>query len=335
MGKKIVIKIILLITVIFIVFSLLAFLGIHIAYTKVFSKANYGEYDTNKYLVYSDINKDLYKRETIKINSGKNKLTGYIYGVKNTKGLIIVSPGHRDCNDIKLYEIMYFVDAGWTVLCYDYTGCYNSEGDNMVGYTQSVTDLDAVLDYVESAKNFVNLPVMLFGHSLGAYASTAVLQYDHHITAVVSASGFDDPTEQWEHSIEKYTGIFGYVLKPYARIYISLKLGDKAHLSAINGINSTSIPVLVISGTNDEYYGGESKIFERRGSITNTNCIFQLMNQKGHCGHYDYFLTDAAIKYQELVDSGTAEKPINKMLYMEHDIKFMDYINAFFTKTID
>ncbi|MDF2543864.1 MAG: dipeptidyl aminopeptidase/acylaminoacyl-peptidase-like protein [Herbinix sp.] len=54
---------------------------------------------------------------------------GYLYGLNNTKGLIIVSPGHRDTNDIKLPEITYFVNKGWMVLCYDYTGCYRSEGD--------------------------------------------------------------------------------------------------------------------------------------------------------------------------------------------------------------
>ncbi|MDF2543865.1 MAG: dipeptidyl aminopeptidase/acylaminoacyl-peptidase-like protein [Herbinix sp.] len=101
---------------------------------------------------------------------------------------------------------------------------------------------------------FLDMPILLFGHSLGAYASTAVLQYEHNIAAVVSASGFDDSKEQWEYSVKRYTGLLGTVLKPYSGILMSLKFGEMAHFSAIDGINSTNIPVLIISGTTDEFY---------------------------------------------------------------------------------
>ncbi len=326
-------KILLIIMVPFLAFSMLAFSGIHVAYQKVFSRADYNQYDTGKYLVYKDISSK-YPREAVTIDSGKNKLAGYIYGTENSKGLIIISPGHRDPDDVKLYEIMYFVDAGWTVLCYDYTGCYNSTGGGMVGYTQSVADLDAVLRYAQTKKRFSKMPVMLFGHSLGAYASTAVLQYQHPVTAVAAASGFDDPVEQWEYSIEKYTGLFGALLKPYAKLYIDFRLGNKKGLTAMKGINSTKIPILIVSGTKDEFYGGESKIFERRAHVTNPNCIFRLMTKKNHCGHYDYFLTDDSIEYRKQVDSGKVNSPVNKELYMEHDKQFMNYINDFFTNAL-
>ena len=40
---------------------------------------------------------------------------------------MFISPGNRDVLDIKLPEITYFVDKGWMVLCFDYTGCYASD----------------------------------------------------------------------------------------------------------------------------------------------------------------------------------------------------------------
>ncbi len=127
-----------------------------------------------------------------------------------------MSPGHRDPNDVKLYEIMYFVDNGWMVLCYDYIGCYDSEVNSMVGYVQAPKDLNAGIHYVESEAQFDNIPILLFGHSLGAYASTAVLQYGNDITAVVAALGFDDPKEQWEYSVKRLTG--RSLLEAYAGI---------------------------------------------------------------------------------------------------------------------
>lgn len=49
------------------------------------------------------------------------------------------------------------------------------------------------------------------------------------------------------------------------------------------------------------------------------------MDEEDHNGHYDYFLTDAALKYQ-------AEKPaapIDKKLYMEHDEEVMNMMIEF------
>ena len=40
---------------------------------------------------------------------------------------------------------------------------------------------------------------------------------------------------------------------------------------------------------------------------------------KNHNGHYNYFLTDATLKYQ----AENPAVPIDKKLYMEHDEKVM------------
>lgn len=327
-------KIVLILFSVFILFSACGFIGVSIAHNQVFSRADYDEYNTDIYYTYDELNEQQYPRELISIRSGKNMLTGYLYGLDNTQGLIIISPGHRDSNDIKLPEITYFIDAGWMVLCYDYTGCYRSEGNDMVDYTQAPKDLDAVLTHVENDSRFSKMPIMLFGHSLGAYASTAVLQYEHKIKAVVAASGFDDPKEQWEYSVKRSTGIFGVLLEPYAGIYMSFMFGDMAHFSAIDGINSTNVPILIISGTVDEYYGGTSKVYEKQNQVTNPNCTFKLMNKENHNGHYDYFLTDEALEYRELVQNGQEVQPMNKILFMEHNSELMDYISEFYLDTI-
>ena len=89
-------------------FSGIGLIGISIAHRAVFSRADYNEYNTARFLQYGDINTQNYPREEIKISSGENMLTAYLYGTANTQGLIIASPGHRDPNDVKLYEITFF-----------------------------------------------------------------------------------------------------------------------------------------------------------------------------------------------------------------------------------
>lgn len=332
--RKQIVLVVKIISAVFIIFSVISILGILIAHSIVFGRVDYERYDSEHYLLYSDLDKTQYPRDTLQIQSGENVLTGYLYGADNANGLIIISPGHADTNDIKLYEITYFVDNNWKVLCYDYTGCYNSQGSNMIGYTQSVHDLDAVLTYVESSNDYQNIPVVLFGHSLGGYASAAVLQYEHKVKAAIIASGFDTPKEQWTYSIERYTGAFHYVLKPFTAMFIFFKYGEGRNLSAVDGINSVDIPILVISGTHDIFYGGDSPIYRQRNNITNPNCIFEYKTETNHNGHYDYFLTDGVLEYQSLVKSENFTGEIDKNLYFQHDTDFMKSLNDFMLEAI-
>lgn len=291
----------------------------------VMGRYDYDSYSSDRYLVYDDV-KNEYPRISISFKSGENTLSAYLYGESSNKGLIVVAPGHTDANDIKLYEIRYFVDAGYQVICFDYTGCYTSEGKAFGGYSQAVYDLDALLGFIENSDEFAGIPVYLFGHSLGGYAVAAVLANGHDVQAVVSASGFDTAEDQWQYSISKYTGVFYPVIKPFNSLFISMKYGDNKTLSAVDGINSTDVPVLVISAENDSFYGGTSPIYRRREDISNPNCSFILMDKENHNGHYDYFLTDEALLYQK----NAPDSNIDKELYMEHDDDVMQTIISFF-----
>lgn len=324
--NKIIQRLIRIIIICIVVVSVLIFCGVAIAHSVVFSRADYDKYDSDYYFVYDDIDKEKYPREQMIVQSAKNDISAFLYTVDNTKGLIVVAPGHRDANDIKLYEIRYFVDAGYSVVCLDYTGCYTSGGNSMRGYSQSVYDINALLNYMETDERFADMPIYLFGHSMGAYAVCAELQFDHNIAKVVAASGFDTPKEQWQYSIKRYSGIFYPIIKPFNSLFIHLKYGDDKDLSAIDGINSVSIPVLVISAEEDSFYGGKSPIYERQNEITNLNCKFMLMDEENHNGHYDYFLTDAALEYE----AENPMPPIDKELYMEHDVDVMNMIIEFF-----
>lgn len=164
--------------------------------------------------------------------------------------------------------------------------------------------MDAVLTWIEGQECFDELPVMLFGHSLGAYASAAVLQYDHKVDAAVIASGFDTPQEQWSYSIERYTGVLHYVLQPFTELFISIK------------------------------YGADSPIYRKRDEITNPNCCFMYMTEENHNGHYDYFLTDEALAYQDKLNEKETDEPVDKALYMEHDTELMKELNSFYESVL-
>lgn len=67
-----------------VVFSIIAVLGIGIAHKIVFERVDYEQYDSEHNLLYSDLDEKQYPRDTLQIQSGKNILTGYLYGINNT-----------------------------------------------------------------------------------------------------------------------------------------------------------------------------------------------------------------------------------------------------------
>jgi hypothetical protein len=119
-----------------------------------------------------------------------------------------------------------------------------------------------------------------------------------------------------------------------ASIYLYIAFGkDTIRFSAVNGINSTNIPVLVVSGVADEYYGGKSPIYVKRDKIMNPNCMFMLMENDRHNGHFDYMLTDKALTYQKLCHENKVSS-VDKWVIMEQDMNFYDKINTFFLSAL-
>ena len=209
-NKKI-LKFIRVIVICVLSLSMVMFCAIFIAHSFVFSRADYDQYDTEHYLLYEDIDVEKYPREQIFVQSQENTISAFYYPTTESKGLIVVAPGHRDSNDIKLYEICYFVDAGYSVICVDYTGYYSSGGDSMRGYSQCVYDLDALLDYIEANEKFQNMSIYLFGHSMGSlcarvYASSFGAELSGLIlcgTAQVPA-GLDFAINTLDQLVEKF-----------------------------------------------------------------------------------------------------------------------------------
>ena len=104
--------------------------------------------------------------------SGDNRLTGYVYGQENNRGLVVFAHGIGSWHQDYMMQLMWLVDHGWRVFAYDATGCGESEGATQVSLSQSLDDLDAALAYTFSHLAH-GLPVLVAGHSWGGYAAAA------------------------------------------------------------------------------------------------------------------------------------------------------------------
>lgn len=307
-----------------------------------FSRGDYADarFDANYH--YDHYAAD-YPREEAEFQSGKNTLKGFIYGAENDKGLLVFAHGIGSGHEHYMKNIIWFVDNGWRVFSYDATGSGYSEGDGTRGLQQSALDLDAALTFAENDSRLNSLPVCLMGHSWGGYAVSAVLNFDHEIAAVASVSGYNEPLEMTLEEAGKMMGGFRYAMIPFIWTYNTALFGKNAGMTAVDGINKSNVPILIIHGTDDQKisYNGSS-IISKRDKITNPNAEFLTLDGTGHS---NMFLTDKALEYiaefnadyKRLYDSYNGEIPNaeREKIYAESNRDLVNEPNEELLKQID
>lgn len=343
--KAIKITFIILLSV-FVLFSAASFIFIKISFDDLFGRTEMDEFSS--FLRYKDIEQQ-YDRELLTFPSGKNQLQGYLYGTENTKGLVVQSHGLGGGAESYLAETLYFVDHGFQVFSFDNTGCYQSKGKNSIGLSQSVIDLDAALTFIEQEARFAELPVYLYGHSWGGYAVTAIFNYNHNIAASVSVAGFNEPMGMILDWATDMIGAFAYVEYPYIYLYQQILFGKNANLSAVNGINRTDTPILLIHGNQDTVVTYETvATIAFRNSITNPNVHYKVCEGEKQNNHNRLFMSLDAIAYADAKNAEwdalseqyhneipDAEKEayranIDKLQMSELDATFMQDVITFF-----
>lgn len=338
--------VLLAIALVFSIGSLLFFKGF---YDQSFPRFTQPKY--SGYIRYQDVVG--YDRTVVKFPSGENTLTGYVYGEKNQKGLVVISHGQGYGAEDYLPQTLYFVDHGWRVFAFNNTGTYESEGKNAVGLSQSLIDLEAALTYIEGDPDLQGLPVVLFGHSWGGYAVTAVLGGNHPVQAAVSAAGYDSPMGVIKEQLNHELGVLGTLEYPIGWLYQTILFGKNAHKTAVDGINSSGIPVMIIHGTADQdiLYDGAS-IMARKGAITNPNVVYRPVSAENRNDHRNLFRSDAALayireknqEYQPIFEQYQGNVPdevkeqfnagIDKSLTSQLDADLMREINRFFENAL-
>ncbi len=282
-------------------------------------------------LTYNDIDNEKYPRDEIAFPSGNNLLSGCVYKPEGeSSALIIVSNGMNSCIDRHLPEILSFVDSGFTVLTFENTGVGKSEGDGTVGIAQARLDLNAAVDYAQTDESLKNLPVVLYGHSLGGYAAATSQRDEQPVRAAVCVSGFDSPNQNMYYSAKKRVGILADLQYPFMCLQNYFLFGDKADDSAVSAINESQKPVMVVGGTGDDVVPDEISILNRAGSITNPNAVIVKISEKYRAEHSTPWLSSDAAKY--LAES---KNPTDKSRANELDKDFMDSVKEFYLKAVE
>lgn len=299
--------------------------------------------------VYSESDAKSYPRKEIEFCSDSDTLNGYIYGEGNTNGIVLVIHGMNSSSAHHLPEIKFFVDNGWVVFGFD--GCdENRRCANIL--IQLSRDVSSAIEYLQSSNEYRSMPIVLFGHSLGAYAASCVLGEYPSVRSAVCISGFNSPTETMKYFSEKYVGKLAVVSYPYVQLYNFITYGTDSMVTAVDGINSTDKPVFIVCGDDDSVIPYELSILSHRDKITNTNVRYLLIDSEYRNGHSNSWLSREAGEYlnemTEELESLDAHysgdipddeeqrfvQALDTDLLSELDYDFMNEVNNFFIDSL-
>ena len=257
-------------------------------------------------LTDADIAAD-YPYTDVEFYSGDTLLRGHVYEPQvddDARGLLVFVHGIYAQHENYLALITAFVDRGWRVFAYDATGCGASEGDSVRGMPQSALDLHAALSYIESNGIAQGETVVVVGHSWGAFATGAALNFDHDVEAAVCMSGFSDSLAILDETAQRMFGPIGRTQYPFIYLNNLIDFNENASLSAVEGINHANIPVMVIHGTDDTVisYDGAS-ISAHADKIANPFVSYIVEDVEGRNGHNSYFYS---VESQDYLDECAA-----------------------------
>lgn len=224
------------------------------------------------------------ERCSIVANKG-HRLVGYKYSKegKNLKALLVLV--HGMCGSHKNYLDIcnYFASNGYAVFSYDATGSGESEGNKVGGFAQGLVDLDYVLNYVKTLPEYQDLPIMLWGHSWGAFCVCNVLNFHPDVKAVVAVSGFDTSAVLLKQYAEVNMGKVVTLLMPYISIYERLCWGKYAMTSACEGFANSKAKVMVIHSSDDPTVFAENGYDRYYEKFANDDrFIFRMYHDRGH-----------------------------------------------------
>ncbi len=313
----------------------LSYTAVKLSYKKTFGRSSLSRYSTDlRYRDYVEMYPGRYPRRRIEIPDNGYSLTGYLYGEDKGKGLIIFSHGIFAGHENYIGGLLSLVDRGYMVLGFDNTGCCESPGAGIKGLPQGPLDLNCAIRYVKEDKELSGLPLFLYGHSWGGYSVTAVLNFTHKVDGVVSVSGFDTPLEVTADMGEAMFGRVAELTKPMLILENRKTFKENANLSAVEGINSCTVPVMIMHGTGDDYVSYKhAGIIHHREEITNPNAVFVPLDYPGRNGHNDIFLSEGAKNYLNELEKKI--KPIKKKYKVKESWDLPEEVQAEFFKDVD
>ena len=297
-----------------------------IAVKKLYEKMFGHHFYSQKYLSFSDSDfPSLVKEKHTFRSYNKNKLIGYIYHQKTpqNKGIFVFCHGYGGGgHHCYLDLINTVVKQGYYVFAYDATANDESEGNDIRGFTQGLLDADKALSYVESLKQYKDLPLYLMGHSWGAYSASNALDFHPRVKGLIAFSGFNVSYSIFEANGEIYAGeqskeFLSYIIDREESIF-----GKIAFHTAVETFKKTKAKVVIVHSGDDSTvpisagYDLYYPLFKNK-----KNFMFIRFNTRGHG---EIFYTPEGKKYITTINKSYSQyQKDNKEASIEDKEKYL------------
>ncbi len=255
------------------------------------------------------------KREAYSIKNQKGEnLSGYFYFYDGYKedSLVIFEHGMGSSHRSYMREIERIAKDGYLVFAYDHTGCSESEGEHIRGFSGSLADLDAVVSAILSDEKYSHLKISVIGHSWGGFSALNIGAFHKELYAIVAISGFISVKEMQKQVIP-------FVLRPFTGTVYKLeekenpKYFDK---NALDSLKNTEAKVLIIHSLDDKTVSCKMHFEKMYSELSDKdNIVFLSLERKDHNPTY----TEAAVKYKNEFFKKLIKQRKNKALNTEEE----------------
>ncbi len=238
-----------------------------------------------------------------------HELKGYFYHyAAPIPGRIVVfdhgfGGGHRSY----MKEIELLCRHGYLVFAYDHTGCMESGGQDIGGFTQSLVDLNDCLTALKATERCKGLDFSVMGHSWGGFSTLNICALHPDISHIVVLSGFV--------SVEKLVNsFFGGIMKGYRKAILALETNpDFFRYNAVESLSGTDAQVLLVYSENDKLVSKTVHFDALKAGLSHKeNIHFLLEKNKGHNPNY----TEDAVSYLAEYSAAVGRKLKKKELEM-------------------
>ncbi len=264
---------------------------------------------------------------TFESNKGQ-LLTGYRYYKNDTeaKALMVFAHGFGGGGHNSYMSVInYFADNGFTVFAYDATGNDESEGEAVGGLPQGIIDLDYALRFVKENEDFSGMPIVLWGHSWGAYSVGNAVALHPDVKAAVMVAGFNKSIDVIEAEGRNMAGdAVEMVLEDMEKLEAE-KFGEYASLSCSESLGKTSAGIMILHSTDDDMIPkaiSYDVLFEKYGSDPRFEFL-EFANR----GHNYFWVTDDARE--------TLIEQFDKSRFNELDEELMSQMLEFYVNNIN
>jgi len=186
---------------------------------------------------------------TISSDSGSD-LSGWLFESESPDAVVVLMHPIRGNRHSMLGRARFLSKAGLSVLLFDFQAHGESPGDRITfGHLESI---DAVAAVNFAKRRFADIPIIVLGTSLGG-AAALLADPPLPIDGLIVEAVFPDAATAASNRLRLRFGAIGELLTPLLTIQLKSRLGiSPKALSPVSAAAKVSIPVLVISGSDDK-----------------------------------------------------------------------------------